>query len=172
MAAETDAPVGAPLKLAYAGALSAYFLLLLVILAVSFCFVFWFALPAFAVLTEHLSPGALETPLSAAGPMLEAAFATIMVHIAVLAFLAYRRLLFAKFFLILLSVGTLSLVAIYYISIAAVLHFNGWYPVGTTPKPEYPVLVITPGESSGSYQAHVIQWSELSKFSLENPRSS
>jgi len=164
--------VEASLKLAYAGALSAHFLLMSLFLSLSFCFVFWLALPGFSALTEHLSPGSLKTPLSAAGPMLEAALATVILHVAVLAFLASRRLFFARFFLILLSVGTVSLLATYSIGLAAVLDFGGWYPSGSTPKPEYPILVITPGEQTGSFRAHVIPWSELPKFRSENPQYS
>jgi hypothetical protein len=169
MASESEAPVGLPLKLGYAAALSAHFLLMLVILSITFYFVFWLGVMAFASLAEHFSPGSLETPLSGLGPMLEAAFATVILHVAVLGFLTYRRLRFAKFFLVLISVGTLSLVAAYYIDLAAVLHFKGWYPAGSNPKPEYPVLVITPGEQPGLHQAHVMQWSELTQFCRENP---
>src|SRR5437879_4367547 len=152
--------------------LAGRFLLILFPLAVASFVVFNVGVYRFSALAEYEQPGSLETPLSGAGPLLAAAFTSILLDIAVLAYLTHRRVLFAKFFLVLLSVGTASLVATYYIEVTAAIHFNGWYPAGSNPAPEYPVLVITPDEQTGGYRAEVIQWQGLADFRRENPEYS
>src|SRR5437879_825618 len=152
--------------------LAGRFLLILFPLAVASFVVFNVGVYGFSALAEYEQPGSLETPLSGAGPLLAAAFTSILLDIAVLAYLTHRRVLFAKFFLVLLSVGTASLVATYYIEVTAAIHFNGWYPAGSNPAPEYPVLVITPDEQAGGYRAEVIQWQGLADFRRENPEYS
>jgi hypothetical protein len=161
-----------PLTLGYFLARAGRFLLMLFLFALSFCVVFEVAAYSIAALVESRNPGAFETPLSAAGPLLAGGFITVLLHIAVLAFLAYRRVPFAKFFLTLISVSFVSVIAVWYIDSIAAQHFNGWYPAGSSPAPEYPVLVITPDQQPGSYQARVIQWSQLEKFCQQNPEYS
>jgi hypothetical protein len=150
-------------------ALAARFLLTLFLVAMSSFIIFYYGVYGFSALAEYLQPGSLETPLSGLGPLLDAAFTSITLHIAVLAYLAHRRVLFAKFFLVLLSVGSASLVAAYYIEVTAAIHFNGWYPTGSNPAPEYPVLVITPDKQTGGYRAEVILWNGLPDFCRQNP---
>jgi hypothetical protein len=172
MELESSLRADVPLKLGYLAALAGLFFLWWILLSISLWVVFWLALPRFAALAEYLSPGSLETPLSAAGPMLYAAFTAVVVNVAILAYLTYRRVVLAKFFLVLLVVGSASLVATFYLDVALVQHFNGWYPAAWSPRPEYPVLVVTPGEDPGSLQAQVVQWSDLPNFRRQNPASS
>jgi hypothetical protein len=148
---------------------AAQFFLTLFLLALSWYVVFSLGVAGFSGLAEFLQPGSLETPLSGLGPLSSAAFTSVVLHIGVLVYLAHRRVRFAKFFLVLLSVGSASLVAAYYIEVTALIHFNGWYPAGSTPAPEYPVLVITPRDQTGSYRAQVIPWSGLADFCRKNP---
>lgn len=146
------------------------FLLISFLLVVSFCIVFGVAVVGFAKFAEAQHPGSLRGPLVAAAPMLAAAFTTVLLHIVVLAVLAYLRVPLTKFFLLLISVGAVSLIAVWYINLGVLQWTMGWYPVLGTPVREYPVLVMTPGQPAGHYRAQVVQWTDLEKFRRENPQ--
>lgn len=155
-----------------AGTIAAHVALFLIIslaLAVSFFVVFNLAVTGFAALAESQNPGSMDGPLSGLGPLLAGGFATVLFHIAVLALLTYLRVPMMKFFLLLLFLVSVSLISAWYIENAVVHYSKGWYPVLRTPVREYPVLVLTPDQRSGRYDAHVIQWADLADFCRENP---
>jgi hypothetical protein len=95
-------------------ALAVGFLAGIVALATSSSIVFYVALQGIASYAERQSPGSFESPLSAAGPLLAAAIATVVFHIVVLGVLALLHVPFAKFFLIAVSLGSASLTATWF----------------------------------------------------------
>jgi hypothetical protein len=82
------------------GASALRFLLILLFLALSVSVIFRISVRAFAVAMETRSPESFETPLSGLAPLVAAAFTTIVIHIAVLGYLTYRRVRFAEFFMV------------------------------------------------------------------------
>lgn len=151
-------------------ALAATFLTSVGVFVVGSSMVFYVAIQGFARLAERESPGSLEGPLTAAGPMLAAALATILFDIVILAILARLHVPLAKFFLVLTTVSSLSLIAVWYITVGSAQYFDGWYPLGFSVAQEYPVLVITPDRQSGALHAQVVQWFQLPDFCRQNPR--
>jgi hypothetical protein len=157
------------------GTIAAHVGLFLVIsftLAISFSIVFIIATTGFARLTEWQYPGSLETPLSGLGPLLEAGFTTVLLHICILAVLAWKRIRMMKFFLMLISLVFVSLIAAWYIGLGVLQYSKGWYPVWRTPVREYPVLVVTPDQRPGLYHAQIVLWGDLENFCRENPQYS
>ncbi len=145
------------------------FVVISLALIASSCIVFFIAVDGFARLAEWQSPGSLETPLSGLGPMLAAGFATVLIHIAILGVLAWRRVPLTKFFLLFISVVFVSLIAAWYIETGLLRYTKGWYPVLRTPIREYPILAVTPGQQPGRYIPHIVLWSDLENFRRENP---
>ena len=161
-----------PLIMGTLAAHAGLFLVISLALAVSFSVVFVLTTAGFARFVEWQHPGSFETPLSGFAPLLAGGFTTVLLHIVVLAVLAYRRVRMMKFFLFLIGLIFVSLIAFLYIDIGVLQYFKGWYPIWKTPMCEYPVLVVTPDQRPGFYQAHVIQWADLPSFCRDNPQYS
>jgi hypothetical protein len=153
--------------------LAVRFVLTLLLVVLSGLVILCLTTLAFAWLLDAVSPGWSEPPLSLFVPLGAAALLTPLIEIIILGVLTYRRALFAEFFLILICfVYVLAVAPELIVRPLAEKYFSHWYPVWIATPSDYPLLVITPGNQTNSYSAHVIHWSELADFRKRNPDAS
>jgi hypothetical protein len=148
----------------------ARFLLTLLLVVLGGLLILWVTTLGITLLLTVVSPGWDEQPLSLLIPFGYGVFVTPLVEIVILGVLAHRRVRFTEFFLVLMCfMYVLAVAPEVVVRPLAEKYTNDWCPVWFATTPDYPVLVVMPGQTPGSYNSQVIPWSELPNFRKRNP---
>ena len=152
---------------------TARFLLTLLLVVLGSLLILCLTTFASVMYLDSVSPGWSEQPLSLLPPLGYAMLVTPLIEIIILSVLAWRRVRFAEFFLVLICFGyVLVVVPTMVVQPLAEKYSHHWYPVWLGTPSDYPVLVLTPGQQAGSFNAQVVRWSDLSDFRKRNPECS